>query len=394
MTALHIKLDHPSCHQLRLAVRRHFYALDLDKALDRVSKACYTCASMQKVPHFMIGQSTSETAPDTIGTTFAADVIKRQRQLILVVRETVTSYTTACLVNDERRETLRDALIHMCAPLRSPDGPSAVIRLDPAPAFTALAKDQILQENHMCLEVGRIKNANKNPVAERAIQELEEEILRQKPEGGPITVSLLALATARLNSRIRHQGLSAWEVWSQRDQQTHEQLPVSDRQLIASQHYKRSLNHRYSELSKAHGSEFAPNIHVTVGDLVYLYTDRDKHCARNRYLVTEVDGHWCSIRKFSGSQLRSTPYRVKLSECYKVPEYTSTTFMRSTPSPYTSSDDEDYDTAIHDTSPPSLPNIPQELSLPAETGNTRQCEKAMNSQCKYPLRNRLRDQNV
>jgi hypothetical protein len=28
LTALHIKLDHPSCHQLKLAVRRHFYALD------------------------------------------------------------------------------------------------------------------------------------------------------------------------------------------------------------------------------------------------------------------------------------------------------------------------------------------------------------------------------
>ena len=41
--------------------------------------------------------------------------------------------------------------------------------------------------------------------------------------------------------------------------------------------------------------------------------------------MVSVDGLWCNVRKFTGSQLRSTSYRVKLSECYRVPDLTETT---------------------------------------------------------------------
>ena len=37
LTALHIQLSHPSCHQLKMVVKRYLYALDLDKAVARVS---------------------------------------------------------------------------------------------------------------------------------------------------------------------------------------------------------------------------------------------------------------------------------------------------------------------------------------------------------------------
>ena len=35
-------------------------------------------------------------------------------------------------------------------------------------------------------------------------------------------------------------------------------------------------------------------------------------------MVTSIDGSWCNVRKFTGSQLRSTSYRVKLSECFRA----------------------------------------------------------------------------
>ena len=63
----------------------------------------------------------------------------------------------------------------------------------------------------------------------------------------------------------------------------------------------------------------APNIDV--GSLVYLHNDGNKHQACPRYLVTEIDGPWCNIKKFAGNQLRSTSYRVKCSECYIVPAH-------------------------------------------------------------------------
>ena len=59
----------------------------------------------------------------------------------------------------------------------------------------------------MTLDIGRVKNVNKNPVAEKAITELEEEILRHTPNGGPISTLTLVVATSRLNSRLRSNGL-------------------------------------------------------------------------------------------------------------------------------------------------------------------------------------------
>ena len=50
------------------------------------------------------------------------------------------------------------------------------MRVDPALGFQALTDDNFLQEHHIVIEIGRHKNINKNPVAERAVQEFEEEI--------------------------------------------------------------------------------------------------------------------------------------------------------------------------------------------------------------------------
>ena len=132
LTALHIQLSHPSCHQLKMVVKRYLYALDLDKAVSRVSDGYHSCAACRSSPTARIDQSTSPP-PDAIGRSFAADVIKRSRQLIFVLRETVTSYTSSVSLEDERHQTLRDAIVKLCLELRPMYGPSAVIRTDPAP---------------------------------------------------------------------------------------------------------------------------------------------------------------------------------------------------------------------------------------------------------------------
>lgn len=316
VTALHLKLDHPTKHQMQQVLKRNFYALDILKTIDRVCESCHVCASLQKVPKSLIKQST-EDPPETVGISFAADVLKRSRQLILLVRETATSFTTTCIIPDEKCATLRDSLAKLMVELHPIDGPCAVVRVDPAPGFTALKDDSILKRLNIAIEVGRIKNINKNPVAEKAIAELENEILRQEPGGAPITPLILAVATARLNSRIRSHGLSARELWTHRNQYNHEQLPISDREIIVHQHQQRQTNHPYSESSKSnHPSRPSPDIKV--GDLVYLYCDGSKHESRNRYIVTSINGEWCFIKKFSGKQLRASSYKVKLSECFLV----------------------------------------------------------------------------
>ena len=123
LTALHVKLNHPSRHQLKQVVLRYFYALDLDKALDECTQSCHLCASLKKIPNSLIEQSTSNP-PAAVGISFAADVIKRNRQLILVVRETTSSFTTSCSIDDERHDTLRAGLLHLCLELRPISGPA------------------------------------------------------------------------------------------------------------------------------------------------------------------------------------------------------------------------------------------------------------------------------
>jgi hypothetical protein len=80
--------------------------------------------------------------------------------------------------------------------LRPLDGPHAVVRTDPAPGFAALPKDDLLHHHRISVEVGRAKNTNKNPEAERAIQELEAEILRRDPACRAVSPLMLSVATA------------------------------------------------------------------------------------------------------------------------------------------------------------------------------------------------------
>jgi len=365
VTALHIKLDHPSRHQLQLVLKRHFYALDLSKSVDNASDSCHTCAALKKFPDTLTKQS-SEDPPVAVGMSFAADVLKRSRQLILVVRETVTSFTVACLVDDEKRDTLRDGLARLLVELHPLDGPNAIVRVDPVPGFVALRDDDVLQQLNISVEIGRVKNVNKNPVAEKAIAELEDELLRQEPGGGPMSRLKLALAVARLNSRIRSIGLSSREIWTQRSQFTHDQLPMSDRHLISEQNISRSHNHGYSERSKC-SKPPRELLKISVGDLVYLYSDRDKSRARNRYIVVSIDGDWCFVKKFTGNQLRASSYKVKFSECYLIQSDISYC-QPKVPDAYDSGEEEeeDYFPSKSICLPPQPAEIPPVLNQPPD----------------------------
>ena len=318
LTSLHLRLDHPTNHQLKLVARRHFYALDMDSVIDQVSTSCHTCSSLTQLSHMREKQSTSDP-PGGVCIQFAADVIRREKQFIFMLRDVVTSYTWSLLIEGETAETLRDSLIRLCVANRPIDGPKAVVRVDPAPGFIALKEDKFLSEHNIILDIGRVKNSNKNPVAERGVEELETELLKQAPAGGPVSHLTLATATARLNARIRTRGLSAREMLFQRDQFTNEQLPLTDMDLITEQHQSKLRNHQYSEKSKAPTKGYRPDAILQVGDLVYLHHDANKLKSRDRYIVTATDNEWVYVRKFSGNQLRNASYKVKRSECFKVP---------------------------------------------------------------------------
>lgn len=144
---------------------------------------------------------------------------------------------------------------------------------------------------------------------------------------------------------------------------TNFQIPLSDQNLILQQHELRTANHAYSERSKAPTGTRSETQCLEIGDLVYLYNDRNKSSARDRYLVVSVEYPWCNIRKFTGNQFRSTSYRVKQCDCYKVPSQTKMihTNYETFDNVAWSDDDE---TPQKVSSPPVPPEIPEVISEP------------------------------
>ena len=61
--------------------------------------------------------------------------------------------------------------------------PGAKVRSDNASAFQSLLNDDQLKLRNISIELGRVKNVNKNPIGEKCVQELEEELCRIKPIG-------------------------------------------------------------------------------------------------------------------------------------------------------------------------------------------------------------------
>ena len=122
-----------------------------------------------------------------------------------------------------------------------------------------------------------------------------------------------------IRSWMEHDKLTSREMWTQRDQFSNQQLPLADDHLIDLQQEQHLSNHPHSECSKGPLRNRHPTPLIDVGDLVYPHSDRKRSPARDRYLVVAIDPPFCDIKKFIGSQLRSSSYRVILIECFKVP---------------------------------------------------------------------------
>ena len=319
LTALHIQLSHPSAYQLKLVFQRAFFCLDTDSIAKEVVEGCHTCAALKNVPTSYHKQSTSAPA-DAIGSKYSADVIRGNSQFILFIREDISSYSDAVIIENEKASTLRDGILLLTSRLRSPLGPRAVIRTDPASGLRSLVSDKFLPRYNLSIELGEPKNINKNPIAEKGIEELRAEIVRLQPTGGKITPTILAQAVANLNSRIRQSKLSAREVWTQRDMTTGIQIQVDDKELIDRKQSNRCEQHGPSARYKAKGKLETDHPKVATGDIVYLFGDRSKLHVRDKYMIVGFEGDMLKVKKFAGSQFRSREYKVKFSDIITVPK--------------------------------------------------------------------------
>ena len=314
LSALHLKLDHPSNYQLTKVFHRYFFALDVDHLIENVSKQCDLCTSLSYLPREVEEFTTSDTLP-ALGTHFSCDIMRRAGQFVFVLRDSFSSYTVSRILPNERSDTVRGAIIECIAELKSPTG--CILRGDGA--MSCLASDKELLSHNIIIEVGRLKNRNKNPQAEKAIQELEREIKTSHPDNRPLSPASLAVITSRLNSRVRNRGLSAREIAFQRDGQTGEQLNITDKLLADDQHDHRVANHGPSAKCQSKVPIPAKRFDVSIGDLVYIKSEGDKHNSRHKYIVVAMDKDFLSVRKLIGSAFRSKLYKLRYTEIFPVP---------------------------------------------------------------------------
>ena len=341
------------------AFAKAFFMLDMHAALVTVVDSCHTCAALKNVPSSFQKQTTS-TVIDRIGSSFSTDVIKDNGQLILIIRESISSITAATLIPDEKANSLRDGLTITISGLRSSMSPPAVIRTDPASGFRHLVHDQSLQAMNLQIELGDEKNPNKNPVAESAVKDVRAELIRLQPHGGKVSQSTLSHAILNLNSRVRHNNLSAFEIWTQREMISGNKLELDDTELIKDKINHRSESHLPSAKYKARGKTVEKIPNVQVGDIVYLYVDRTKSRSRDKYIIVEISDNYAQVQKLLDKQIRARKYRVKLTELITVqtyPVYSAEYWRKPTPQhqPYSVVSD------MHD--PPNMVDATQQSSV-------------------------------
>ena len=322
INALHVRLNHPSKGQLKALASRYFYCPGWRNVIDTVSDYCHQCAAVRTLPKVLLEDSS--TPPTCFGSNFAADVIERDSQKILVLREDLTKFTRALLIPDQKKVTLKNALLSMLLDIIPDTGTE--VRLDAAPSFQALeveslATDSLLHKMGIRLVLGRTLNKNKNPIAENTVKEIEKEILRHKQAPGPITDIDLILVLKNINSRVRLNGMSAKEMFYRRDLLTNKPNNANDDLIISKQSAARESSSVSSYKHKAKFKKPTPDQSFFIGDLVMLREGASKSKPRETYIIDSLPTSDCKyflIHKLSQS-LRPKLYKALAQELMPAP---------------------------------------------------------------------------
>ena len=164
VSALHLQLQHPTKSQLLNVFNRYFFAFDAEAVIEAVSSQCHQCASVAKVPR-EVGEFSTASQPSSLGISFACDVLCRAWQKVFVILDCFSSFAVSKLLLDEKGDTLKSAIIETTVDLKSAKG--CIVRVDGATTFQSLVADPDYQHQGIQIGLGRLKNRNKNPVAER-----------------------------------------------------------------------------------------------------------------------------------------------------------------------------------------------------------------------------------
>ena len=329
MNALHIKLGHPSKSQLTSLVQRYFYTPGWRNIVQEITDQCHQCSTVKQLPKILLDDTTD--IPQGIGTHMAADVIERNGQKILVVRDKLSQFTRASLIPDQTADTLRQFLLSMVLDILPDSGTN--IRVDGATAFQTLERESatngtLLKQLNIIIEVGRLVNKNKNPVGENAVKEVLKEILRHTECKGQVSHTDLDVIMKNINSRIRSNGLSAKEMMFKRDLVTNKDISVTQEDISKQlQDNRKELSIR-SQKSKQRYLTKTPSQSFQIGQLVLLRNAVNKITPRDLYIVEDIhiqdETTYYLVRKMQSS-LNHRLYKVLPDELILAPTEMKTT---------------------------------------------------------------------
>ena len=307
---LHNLHNHPTKSQLKSIFDKAFYSVGLSAQLDTIYNECYFCATQKKLPDPSPQQSRTEA--HVPGTHFHADVIRRQSQYILTVRDHFSSYTCAKIIRAENNKELKTGIIELIQPIRLAG--EVLVRVDNATGFKPLLdnKDHDLDKLKIKVQATDQFNKNANAVIDKACLELEQELKRIEPDGRPISSTTLNQAISVLNQRLRRKGnISAYEIHFNRDMFQGTNLNLNYEELRSDQLKTRNIQNDRANINKP----TVPN-KVNIGDAVIIRSERNKHAAKDIYVITDKEEQSVTMQKIihphnkESANLRSKTYKT------------------------------------------------------------------------------------
>ena len=283
--SLHWKLNHPSPYQLAKVVETKFFMLDREKKIKKIWEDCTLCQSIVKLPT-KITEFQPNEIPSHPGEAFTLDIMKLHKKNIIVATENFSGFLSTQIIPSEKRDDIIEGIISTVTPFMDSD---VSIRVDQAPSLKSLIKKPAdLSELGITLQPGETKNKNALALVDRKMQELQKEIKLCAPSHNVINAKILAKATLVVNSRVRGSGLSSKEILFSRDQFTHENIQLDDKEIAKETMEKRKINNEHSARSKAKIKTVEDSANAKEGNIVFLKNEGDKTKKRDLYLVTEV----------------------------------------------------------------------------------------------------------
>ena len=310
--SIHLKTMHCSKMQLQRLMSRYFYAVGHHRMIGEVIDNCHTCLSLKQLPKELFPETTGDIIG--FGSHFACDVMVRNSQKILLIREKLTQFAHGVILNRETSEDILSAIVMLIAD-KIPDY-GTIIRTDNASVFQKIHSlsadlESWLNKFHIKIEMGETFNKNRNPIAENLVKECHKEINKAGYSESQLNEFQLALVLKNINSRIRDRNLSSKEMCFMRDLATNKNINHKDSVLKAQQSENRTQSH----------NKVPPvTVQYDMGETVMIKDSMSKLKPREKFVIVDPDVSQTHVKiQKQDKKFMARQYDVPKHQLLRVP---------------------------------------------------------------------------